>query len=175
MSASDLCFLPATQLAEMIRKGSISCLDLMQATWAQIDRVNPQVNAIVTRIPYEQALEQARQADQAVGAWRFRGGSLGPLHGLPIACKDLVQTRGIRTTKGSPIYQDWVPDVDALIVERLKAAGAIVIGKTNTPEFGLGSHTFNEVFGATRNAYDQSRSAGGSSGGAAVALATRMV
>src|SRR5262249_49485463 len=119
----------------------------------------------------ERAMDGARAADEALA----RGASVGPLHGLPIAHKDLVLTKGIRTTYGSRIYRDFVPDQDALIVERMRSAGAITIGKTNTPEFGAGSQTFNEVFGATLNPYDLTKTCGGSSGGAAVALACGML
>jgi amidase len=142
----------------------------MEAHLAQIDRVNPEVNAIVTLLP-EQAMERAKEADER----QARGEELGSLHGLPIAHKDLVPTKGIRTTFGSPIYKDFVPEQDDLIIERLRGAGAITIGKTNTPEFGAGSQTFNEVFGATLNPYDTTKTCGGSSGGAAVALACGMI
>lgn len=169
MSANELCFLTARELAGRMRAGQLSALEVMEAHLAQIERVNPQVNAIVTLVA-ERALAGARQADAA----RARGEPLGPLHGLPIAHKDLVDTAGIRTTRGSPIYRDHVPEQDDLIVTRLRAAGAITIGKTNTPEFGAGSQTFNPVFGATRNPYDLSKTCGGSSGGAAVALACGM-
>ncbi len=176
MAPTPLCFQPATWLAERIREGQLSCREVMQAHLAQIERVNPKVNAIVSFIGSERALSLADAADRAAGQSRKRGGSaLGALHGLPIAIKDLVDTQGIRTTKGSPIYKDRVPDRDAVIVERVKAAGALVIGKTNTPEFGAGSQTFNPVFGETRNPYDLSKTCGGSSGGAAVALATGML
>ena len=141
----------------------------MEVHLAQIERVNPKVNAIVTLIP-EKALDMADVADQALG----RGEQVGPLHGLPIAHKDLVLTKGIRTTYGSPLFKDYVPDQDALIVTRLRQAGAITIGKTNTPEFGAGSQTYNEVFGETLNPYDVTKTCGGSSGGAAVALACGM-
>jgi amidase len=141
----------------------------MEAHIAQIERINPQVNAIVTFLP-EQALTQARAADEVLA----KSATLGPLHGLPIAHKDLVLTKGIRTTLGSPIFKDFVPDQDEIIVERLRGAGAITIGKTNTPEFGAGSQTFNEVFGETLNPYDLTKTCGGSSGGAAVALACGM-
>ena len=167
---SELCFLTATELAGRIRGGDLSCREVMEAHLAQIEAVNPTVNAIVELLP-EQAMAQAAAADDALAG----GADPGPLHGLPIAHKDLVETRGIRTTYGSPIYRDHVPDVDALIVERLRGAGAITIGKTNTPEFGAGSQTFNEVFGATRNPYDPTKTCGGSSGGAAVALACGML
>ena len=142
----------------------------MQAHLRQIERVNHIVNAIVTYAP-EPALAAALAADER----QAHGAPLGVLHGLPVAHKDLVETRGMRTTRGSPLFANWVPSVDALIVQRLRAAGAIAVGKTNTPEFGAGSHTFNAVFGATRNPWDLSRTCGGSSGGAAVALACGMV
>jgi len=170
MPAAELCLLPATELAALIRSREISAVELMQAHIAQIERVNPQVNAIVTFHP-ERALDRARAADDR----QARGEPLHLLHGLPTAHKDLVPTRGVRTTWGSPIYRDFVPDADALIVERQAAAGAISVGKTNTPEFGAGAQTFNAVFGATRNPYDLDRTCGGSSGGAAVALACGMV
>ena len=167
---ADLCFLSATELARLTRTRQVSCVEVMRAHLDQIERVNPKVNAIVTFLP-ERGLEGARAADQALAS----GDPVGPLHGLPVAHKDLVATEGIRTTFGSPIYKDFVPDVDAILVERLRAAGAITIGKTNTPEFGAGSQTFNAVFGATRNPWDLAKTCGGSSGGAAVALACGMV
>lgn len=170
MSNSDICFMTATESAHLIRAKELSARDVMEAHLAQIDQVNPTVNAIVTLLP-EQAMEQANAADEALA----RGEEVGPLHGLPIAHKDLVPTRGIRTTSGSVIFKDLVPDQDGLIVERLKKAGAITIGKTNTPEFGAGSQTYNEVFGETFNPYDTSKTCGGSSGGAAVALACGML
>jgi amidase len=137
---------------------------------ARIARIDPLVNAIVTRTP-ERALAAADEADQR----RARGDHLPPLHGLPIAHKDLQDTAGVRTTYGSPSYRDQVPVADSLLAERTRAAGAILVGKTNTPEWGAGSHTFNPVFGATLNPWDTTRSAGGSSGGGAVALACRML
>jgi len=169
-NTAELCFLTAIELTQRIRARSISCVEVMEAHLRQIERVNPQVNAIVTLAP-EQALARARAADAALR----RSDAVGPLHGLPVAHKDLVQTKGMRTTFGSPIYADFVPDVDDLIVTRIRNAGAILIGKTNTPEFGAGSQTFNPVFGATRNPYDLSKTCGGSSGGAAVALACGMI
>ena len=169
MANTDLCFLTATELAHLIRTKAVSCREVMAAHLAQIEQVNPKVNAIVTLLP-ERALEHARQADEAIA----RGDEIGPLHGLPIAHKDLVLTKGIRTTFGSPIFKDFVPDQDEIIVERLRNAGAITMGKTNTPEFGAGSQTFNAVFGETLNPYDLSKTCGGSSGGAAVALACGM-
>jgi amidase len=167
---TDLCFLTATELAARIRVRAVSVTEVMQAHLAQIERVNVKINAIVT-LTAERALAEARAADAALA----RGDTTGPLFGLPIAHKDLVPTKGIRTTFGSPIYRDHVPDEDGLIIERLRQAGAITIGKTNTPEFGAGSQTFNQVFGATLNPYDLSKTCGGSSGGAAVALACGMV
>ena len=170
MSHDDLCFAQATELVQRIRTKDLSCEEVMQAHLEQIARINPAVNAIVTLLP-EQAIAQAQAADAAIA----RGAWLGPLHGLPIAHKDLVPTKGIRTTYGSPIYKNHVPDQDALLVQRLKQAGAITIGKTNTPEFGAGAQTFNEVFGETLNPYDLTKTCGGSSGGAAVALACGML
>jgi amidase len=167
---NELCFMTATELAARIRRKDVSARELLQANLAQIERVNPRLNAIVTLVA-DKAMADAGRADDATA----RGGQLGPLHGLPIAHKDLVDTAGIRTTRGSPFYRDNVPTRDAAIVTRLKAAGVVTIGKTNTPEFGAGSHTFNPIFGATRNPYDTGKSCGGSSGGAAVALAAGMI
>jgi amidase len=164
---SELCFTPAKRLVRLIRARKLSATEVMSAFIAQIERVNPRVNAVVTFLP-EQALKEAKALDR-------KKGPKPPLAGLPIAYKDLVETKGIRTTRGSLAYKDLVPEQDALLVERLKAAGAITLGKTNTPEFGAGSNTFNRVFGATRNPYDLSRSAGGSSGGAAAAVASGML
>ena len=170
MSSVELCFLTATELAARIRTRDVSCREVMDAHLAQIDRVNPQVNAIVTLLA-DRGREGAAEADDALS----RGQDVGPLHGLPIAHKDLVLTKGIRTTLGSPIFADFIPDQDEIIVERLRSAGAIAIGKTNTPEFGAGSQTYNDVFGETLNPYDVSTTCGGSSGGAAVSLATGML
>src|SRR6478672_10850744 len=166
----SICGLSAVELERLLRAGELSARDVVGAHVTQIERVNPTVNAIVTMVA-EQAMQQARGADEALA----RGETVGPLHGLPIAHKDLQPTKGIRTTFGSPIYDDFVPTEDSLLVERLRSAGAIVVGKTNTPEFGAGSQTFNPVFGATLNPYDRARTCGGSSGGAAVALATHML
>ena len=170
MKLEGICFLPAHELASRIRARDLSALEVMDAHIGQIERVNPAVNAIVTFLP-----EQGRAAARAVDAAFARGEDPGPLAGLPVAHKDLTLTKGIRTTFGSPIYKNFVPDTDAIIVERLRKAGAITIGKTNTPEFGAGSQTFNTVFGATRNPYDLSKTCGGSSGGAAAALACGML
>ena len=170
MTAQDLCFLPAVELARMIREREVSALEVMQAHLDQIERTNPRINAIVTLLP-ERALDSAREMDARLA----RGDDPGPLGGLPVAHKDLVETKGIRTTHGSPIFSDFVPDQDALIVERLKNGGALTIGKTNTPEFGAGSQTFNAVFGPTRNPHNPDKTCGGSSGGAAAALASGMI
>ncbi|HEV8144221.1 MAG TPA: amidase [Methylomirabilota bacterium] len=168
---TELCFLTATELARRIRAREVSVTEVVGAHLAQIERVNPRVNAIVT-LTAERALAEARAKDAELASG---GATPGPLLGLPIAHKDLLQTAGIRTTYGSPIYRDHVPDTDALLVERVRAAGAITIGKSNTPEFGAGSQTFNTVFGRTINPYDVTKTCGGSSGGAAVALACGMV
>ena len=168
--SNELCFKTAVELAGLIRDGELSARELLEVHLDQIERINPQVNAIVT-LADELAMSQASAADES----QARGEPLGPLHGLPVAHKDLVATAGIRTTWGSPIYADFVPSEDALIIERLKAAGVVQVGKTNVPEFGAGSQTFNPVFGACLNPYDTSRTCGGSSGGAAVALACGMV
>jgi amidase len=162
----DLCFTPARTLARLIHARKLSVSELMLAFIAQVERVNPKVNAIVTFLP-EQALQAARALD--------RKKAKPPLAGLPIAHKDLVPTKGIRTTFGSLIYENHKPEQNHLIVERLSAAGAILIGKTNTPEFGSGSQTYNAVFGATRNPYDLSKTCGGSSGGGAAAVACGML
>jgi len=170
VSGDALCDLSAVDLAARIQKREVSARDVMTAHLARVERVNPKVNAVVTLVA-ERAMADAARADEM----QARGAKLGPLHGLPVAHKDLVDTAGIRTTRGSPFYRDHVPTRDALIVSRIRAAGAITLGKTNTPEFGAGSQTFNTVFGATRNPYDVSKTCGGSSGGAAVALACGMV
>ncbi len=160
----------AVELAALLAAGSVSAREVLDAHLVRIEQVNPTINAVVT-LSVERAVADATRADEAYAQRRH----LGPLHGLPIAHKDLAMTAGIRTTLGSPIFADHVPDEDELIIARLRAAGCVTVGKTNTPEFGAGSHTFNEVFGVTRNPYDPSRSAGGSSGGAAAALAAGMV
>lgn len=169
--SEDLCLQSATALAGLIRRRQLSARELMQAHLRQIERLNPRLNAIVTLVPEDELMAQAAAADEALA----HGRSVGPLHGLPLAVKDSYQTKGIRTTSGSPLFKDYVPDFDCLVIEREKKAGAIVIGKTNLPEFGLGSQTFNKVFGATLNPYDVTKTCGGSSGGGAVALACGMV
>jgi amidase len=165
-AVSSLCFTSAIEMARLIRARKISARELLAEHLKQIERVNPKVNAMVTLVP-ERAAEAAARADEMVA----RKETLGPLHGLPVAHKDLFETRGIRTTFGSPLYKDYIPTADDLVVERMARAGAITIGKTNVPEFGAGSQTFNTIFGATHNPYDPTKTCGGSSGGAAVALA----
>jgi amidase len=165
-----ICQQSAVELARLIRRKELSAREVVTAHLAQIERLNPALNAIVT-LAAEQAVALARAADED----QAHGRDHGPLHGLPIAHKDLQPTRGIRTTFGSPIYKDFIPSEDSLTVERLKLAGTIIVGKTNTPEFGAGSQTFNPVFGATLNPYDRTKTCGGSSGGAAVALAAGML
>lgn len=166
---SNLHKLTATELAHRLRHREVSSREVVQDHLDRIDRVNGEINAIVTLVP-EQALAAADRADEAAAHGRF----LGELHGVPVVHKDLHDTAGIRTTYGSTLYADHVPTHDARIVARLRAAGAITLGKTNTPEFGTGSQTYNAVFGATRNPYDPTKTAGGSSGGSAAALAAHM-
>ncbi len=160
----------ATELAAMIRARAISPRELLDAHLAVIERANPKLNAVVT-LAADDARDAAQQAEAAV----MRGDELGLLHGLPIAIKDTTRTAGIRTTFGSPLFADHVPEEDAEVVRRLKAAGAIITAKTNTPEFATGANTVNEVFGATRNPWNPALSPAGSSGGSAVAVATGMV
>jgi amidase len=167
----DTVMMDAAALSASIHSRQLSCVEVMNAYLDHIDELNPRVNAIVALQDRAALLVQARQRDAQLA----RGESMGPLHGFPHAVKDLQPVSGIVSTQGSPILKDFVPSADSLMVERLRKAGAIFIGKTNTPEFGLGSHTYNPVYGLTRNAYDQSRTAGGSSGGAAVSLALRML
>jgi amidase len=166
----EICFMRAVDMVDAIRSRKLSAREVMQAHLKQIDRVNAKVNAVVTMVPEEHLMAQAAAADEALahGKW------LGPLHGLPVAVKDLHETQGIRTTYGSPLEKDNVPDFDCRVVQREKEAGAIVLGKTNVPEFGLGSQTFNPVFGPTHNPYDLSKTCGGSTGGGAVAVACGM-
>ena len=166
----DICDLTAVDLASRIRRKQLSALEVMTAHLARIERVNPKINAVVTLVS-ERAMADAKKAD----AWQASGRPLGVLHGLPVAHKDLLNTAGIRTTFGSSLFRDNVPTVDALIVKRTTAAGAITLGKTNTPEFGAGSNTFNAVFGATLNPYNIEKTVGGSSGGAAASLRCGMV
>jgi amidase len=166
----DLCANDAVTLAGMMRRRDVSAREVIAAHIARIEALDGAVNAVVTRC-FDTALAKAADADAALA----RGQGTGLLHGLPVAHKDLFDTAGVRTTYGSPMFAENVPGRDALVVQRMSAAGAISLGKTNVPEFGAGSHTVNPVFGATRNPFDLSRSAGGSSGGAAAALAARMI
>jgi amidase len=168
---SDIVMMDAEALAEAIRARKVSCVEVMTAFLDHIERLNPKVNAIVALQERAGLLAQAREKDGELA----RGAPVGPLHGFAFAVKDLTPVKGIPMTMGSPILKDNVPAADSVMVGRVRAAGAIFIGKTNTPEWGLGSHTYNPVYGITRNPYDPSRSAGGSSGGAAVALALRML
>ena len=169
MNQSKIAFLSAVELAARIRERELSPVEVVEAAFGQIEALNPVVNAVVTPA-YEQARAAAREAEAAVG----RGGELGPLHGLPIGIKDITETAGLRTTYGSKLYEDNVPEVDALVVARLKQVGGIIIGKTNTPEFAAGINTRNPVFGQTLNPWNTDLNPGGSSGGSAVALATGM-
>jgi len=149
MSSEEIFYMQANELVEHIKKKDLTVAEVMDAHLTRIEKVNPMVNAIVTFLP-DQAMDQAREADKALA----RGEESGPLFGLPVAHKDLFLTKGMKTTMGSPIFKDFMPEQDQLIVERLKKAGAISIGKTNTPEFGAGSQTYNELFGETLNPYD---------------------
>jgi amidase len=167
---TDLCYLPAVEQARLLDTRQLSAVELLDAHLAQLARVNPVVNAVVTLTD-----DAARNAARASDERRARGLRASPIDGLTLGVKDLFLTRGVRTTFGSPIYADFVPQTDHLIVEREKAAGAVIVGKTNTPEFGAGAQTFNPVFGITRNPYDPTRTCGGSSGGSAVALACGML
>ena len=171
MSPHEIVFTPARLLARQLRTGERSAREVMEAFLARIAECNPGVNAICTLIPREQALKLADDADAILR----RGDKTGPLHGLPVAVKDLSDTRGIRTTLGSPIFEHNIPSEDSLLAQRLRQAGALIIGKTNTPEFGAGSQTFNPLFGVTRNPYNLDKTPGGSSGGAAAAVACGML
>ena len=171
VSADALCFTSARELARLIRAKQVSCREVMSAYLAQINRLNPLLTAIVARLDDDRCMALADAADRAMA----RGEGVGPLHGLPTAFKDLEPAAGFPFTKGSPIYKDVIATEDSAIVERIRRAGAIPIGKTNVPEFGMGSHTYNNVYGVTRNPYDRTKSAGGSSGGAAAALAAGLL
>ncbi|PYM33973.1 MAG: amidase [Candidatus Rokuibacteriota bacterium] len=169
MTAADLCFMPAAALVRLFRRKTVSPLEVTRAVLDRIEAVNPLLNAYCT-VATDSALRAARAAERAA----MRGERLGLLHGVPVSIKDLTETKGIRTTWGSKIFENHIPAEDALVVERLRAAGAIVLGKTNTPEFGSGANTYNAVFGATRNPWNPKLTCGGSTGGGAVALATGM-
>ena len=170
-SITDIVDLSAHALSQAIHRKQFSCSEVMQAYLQRIADVNPHVNAIISLQDGDDLLRQADARDAQLA----RGESMGWMHGMPQAIKDLSNTAGIPTIQGSSLLRNFVPSEDGLMAQRMKAAGCIVIGKTNVPEFGLGSHSFNEVFGVTRNPYDLTKTAGGSSGGAAVALATRML
>ena len=163
-AVSPIVLMNAVELSAQIRGKQISCLEVMQAYLGHIDRYNPVFNAIVSLADRETLLSSAIASDADIGKGQYKGW----MHGFPHAVKDLAFTKGIRTTLGSPLFETFVPTFDAIFVERLRSAGAIIIGKTNTPEFGLGSQTYNTIFGTTKNAYDPSKTAGGSSGGGGI-------
>lgn len=167
----DLCFMEARALAAMIRRCEVSVREIMAAHLAQIGRLNQTLNAIVAKLPDEECLRLADEADQRL----HHSEPVGPLHGLPFAFKDMQAATGFPCTQGSTIFRDFTPPADSVLVERLRRAGAIPIGKTNVPEFGMGSHTYNPVYGTTVNPYDVTKTAGGSSGGAGAALASGML
>src|SRR5215510_1612568 len=169
-TSSSICFMSALEMARLIRTKKLSAREALALHLKQIELVNPKVNAIVTLVA-EMAQAAAAKADEM----QARRQTLGPLHGLPVAHKDLLETRGIRTTFGSPLNENYIPTEDDIVVERIARAGGITIGKTNTPEFGAGSQTFNKVFGSTKNPYDLTKTCGGSSGGAAAAVASGML
>lgn len=171
VSADEICFASARELAARIRARTVSAREVMSAFLSRINRLNPHLNAIVAKLDDSSCLALAETADRKLK----RKEQCGPLHGLPIAFKDMESAIGFPFTRGSPIFRDVMPAEDSVIVERLRHAGAIPIGKTNVPEFGMGSHTYNTVYGTTRNPYDRSKSAGGSSGGAAAAVAAGML
>lgn len=168
---ADILDMSAVAMAAALRKKELSSRELMTAHLARVDALNPRFTALVSRIDPADALRQADAADRSAAAGRFHG----PLHGFPHAVKDTASTRGIASTQGSPLLKDNIPKADSLVVARMRNAGAIFVGKSNVPEFALGSHSYNRLFGTTRNAFDPRKSAGGSTGGGAVALALRMV
>lgn len=166
---SDLALLPASEQRRLVGLGEVSATDLTQAALDRVTAFNDKLNAIVTLNP--RAMDDARELD----LWAQAGNPLGPLHGLPVGIKDVTEVAGLRTTYGSPLFANFTPEEDALVVERLRAAGAVILGKTNTPEFATGGNTFNEVFGRTRNPWHLERSAGGSTGGGAAAVRTGLI
>lgn len=170
-TTDELCYASARELARLIATRRVSAREVMAAHLDRINRFNPRINAIVAKLADDKCLALADAADQRT----MRGEALPPLHGLPMAFKDLQPARGFPFTRGSTIYKDTMPEEDSVLVERLRNAGAIAIGKTNTPEFGMGSHTYNKVYGTTHNPWDITKSAGGSSGGAGAALAAGML
>jgi amidase len=159
----------ATQIAADVRTKRRSAVSVVEDALARVNADNEALNAVVTRNP--RAMDDARALDARIA----KGEDVGILAGVPVGIKDVTQVAGLRTTFGSPLFTDHVPAEDALIVARLRAAGAIILGKTNTPEFAAGGNTWNDVFGRTRNPWDRSKSAGGSTGGGAVGLATGMI
>src|SRR5215469_5423239 len=171
MPTNEIIALDGVALADAIKARKVSCVEVMNAHLDRIEQLNPRVNAIVTLRDRESLVAEARERDVELA----RGECRGWMHGFPHAVKDLEPTAGMRTTLGSPIFQNFIPKTDSILVERMRRAGAIIIGKTNVPEFGLGSQSYNPVFGTTLNSYDTSKTCGGSSGGAAVAVALRMV
>lgn len=170
-SDQEICFMSARQLTALVRERKLSAREAMGALLRQIARVNPKINAIVAKLDDEQCLGLADDADRRLA----RGEKVGPLHGVPFAFKDLDPAVGFPFTRGSPIFRDFMPTEDSVLVERLRRAGVIAIGKTNVSEFGMGSHTYNEVYGATLNPYDLRKTSGGSSGGAGAALAAGLL
>ena len=170
-TADEICFSSAVELARLIRSKEVSAREVMAAHLTRIERLNPKLNAIVAKLDDDQCLALADAADRRTAS----GEPLPPLHGLPTAFKDLQSAVGFPYTRGSPIYKDAMPTEDSLFVERLRRAGVLAIGKTNVPEFGMGSHTYNKVYGTTFNPYDLTKSAGGSSGGAGAALAAGLM
>src|SRR5262245_24990534 len=168
---SDIVMMDALALSGAVKSKQASCVEVMNAFLDRIEALNPKVNAIVALQDRDDLIRQAEARDDELARGQYRGW----MHGFPQAIKDLAATKGIRTTQGSRIFKDFVPAADAIMVERMKAAGSIIIGKTNVPEFGLGSNTYNDVYGRTLNSYDQSKSSGGSSGGAGVSVALRML
>ena len=171
MQDEDITGLSAIELSEAIHDGRLSCIDAMKAYLARIGKLNPAINAIVSLRDTDALLAEAAACDAELAG----GTSRGWMHGFPIAIKDLCEVKGIRCTYGSPLFADFVPDKDEVMVERIRAAGAIIIGKTNTPEQGFGSQSYNPVHGTTKNPYDVTKTAGGSSGGAAAALAAHLL
>lgn len=170
MDKNTIIEMPAYKLSQVIHKKEASCVEVMNAYLDHIDKVNPRVHAIITLQERDNLISQAREKDNLL----YQGKDCGWMHGFPQALKDMVATKGIRTTKGSPILKDWIPDADAVLAERMKAAGSIIIGKTNLPEWGYGSNSYNSLFDTVGNPYDAGKTAGGSSGGAACSVAMRM-
>jgi amidase len=170
-AAAEIVALDAVALSAAIHRRDVSCVEVLDACFTQIDRLNPRVNAIVALQDRDPLRRLARERDAQLAAGR----SLGPLHGFPQAPKDILPVAGLPTTRGSRLFRDTIATTDAVMYERMRAGGALFVGRTNTPEFGLGGHTYNDVYGRTGNAFDPALSAGGSSGGAAVAVALRML